>query len=47
MVRTHKRASSADQNCRISMTQNNNRITRSSPDEDPILIVSQKPEISK
>jgi hypothetical protein len=27
------------------MTQSNNRITRSSPDEDPILMVSQKPEI--
>jgi hypothetical protein len=29
------------------MTQGNNRITWRSPDEDPILMVSQKLEISK
>jgi hypothetical protein len=34
------------QSCRISMTQGHNRITRRSPDEDSILTVSQKPEIS-
>lgn len=34
------------QNCRISMTQGNNKITRKSLDEDPLLIVSQNPEIS-
>ena len=34
------------QRCRISMTQGNNRITGRSPDEDPVLMVSQKPEIS-
>jgi hypothetical protein len=31
------------QSCRISMTQGNNRITGRSQDEDPILMVSQKP----
>ena len=30
--------------CRISMTQDNSRITRS-PNEDLILMVSQKPEV--
>jgi hypothetical protein len=34
------------QNFRISMTQGNNRITLRSPSEDPILMVSQKPETS-
>ena len=34
------------QSCRISTTQGNNRITGRSPSEDPILMVSQKPEIS-
>ena len=33
------------QNCRISMTQDNRLIGRS-PNEDPTLTVSQKPEIS-
>ena len=32
-------------NCRISMTQGNNRITGRTPDEVPILMESQKPEI--
>jgi hypothetical protein len=32
------------QSCRISMTRGNNRTTRS-PSEDPVLMVSQKPEI--
>ena len=32
------------QSCRISMTQGNNRITGRSPSEDPVLMVSQKPE---
>ena len=32
--------------CRISMTEGNNRITWRSPSEDPILMVSQMPEIS-
>lgn len=30
------------QSCRISITQGNNRITRRSPDKDPVLMVSQK-----
>jgi hypothetical protein len=34
------------QSCKISMTQGNNRITERSPGEDPILTMSQKPEIS-
>jgi hypothetical protein len=33
------------QSYRISMTQGNNRITGRSPDEDPILMSSQKPKI--
>jgi hypothetical protein len=33
------------QSCRISMTQGNNRIIRKRPSEDPMLMVSQKPEI--
>jgi hypothetical protein len=34
-------------NCRISMTQGNNRITGKSSDEDPIFIMTQKPANSK
>jgi hypothetical protein len=34
------------QSYRISVTQGNNTITRKRPGKDPILIVSQKPEIS-
>jgi hypothetical protein len=34
------------QDYRIYWTQGNNRITRRSPSEDPVLMVSQKPEIS-
>lgn len=34
------------QSCGISVTQGNNRITRRRPGEDPMLMVSQKPEIS-
>ena len=34
------------QSRRISMTQDNNRITRRIPDEFPIVIVSQKPKTS-
>ena len=34
------------QSCSISTTQGNNRITGRSPNEDPILMVSQKPETS-
>jgi hypothetical protein len=33
------------QSFRVSMTEGNNRLTRRSPDEDPILMVSQKPEL--
>jgi hypothetical protein len=33
------------QSCRISMTQGNNRITGRSPDEDLIVMLSQKLEI--
>jgi hypothetical protein len=33
------------QSCRISMTQGNNRLSGRRPGEDPILMVSQKPEI--
>ena len=33
------------QSCRISITQGNNRITSRSPGEDPILMMSQKPEM--
>ena len=33
------------QSYRFCMTQGNNRITRRNPCQDPILIVSQKPEI--
>ena len=32
------------QNYRISMTQGNNRISKRSPSEDPVLIVQQQPE---
>ena len=32
------------QSCRISGTQGNNRMTRKSPDEDSMLMMSQKPE---
>ena len=34
------------QSCKISRIQGNNRITMRSPNKDPILMVSQKPEIS-
>ena len=34
------------QSCKISMTLGNNRITRRTPSEDPMLMVSQQPEIS-
>lgn len=33
------------QSFKISVTQGNNGITRRSPDEDPIVVVSQKPKI--
>jgi hypothetical protein len=35
------------QSFRKSMAQGNNRITKRNPNEDPILMVWQKPEISK
>ena len=34
------------ENCRISMTQGNKSITGKSPDEDPTLMVSRRPEVS-
>ena len=34
------------QSCRISMTQGNNRITGMRPGDDPVLMMSQKPETS-
>jgi hypothetical protein len=34
------------QSCRVSTTQDSNRITGRSSNEDPILTVSEKPEIS-
>jgi hypothetical protein len=45
MVGMCERASSDAPKLRISMTQSNNRITERSPGEDPILMMSQKPEI--
>jgi hypothetical protein len=35
-----------NQNCRISMTQGNNRMSERSLGEDPVLKVQQKPEAS-
>lgn len=35
------------QGCRVSMTQGNNRISERCPDEDPVLVVQQKPEALK
>jgi hypothetical protein len=48
MTGLHERASPADLKLwDFHLTQGNSRITRRSSSEDPILMVSQKPETSK
>ena len=43
----HEGAGPTDPNCRISMTQGNNRISKWSPSEILVLMIEQKPEALK